>query len=105
MEKVSTKYNIVPRVIKKQSSMPMLQLINVVLSVVNRAALYNYNGMLLWDPYPWIVKGWTLEIMIKGGRIVVGTPYHQRNPPHAAHFKSNRAEWCPPFINVFYKGK
>ena len=52
MEKVSTKYNIVPRVIKKQSSMPMLQLINVVLSVVNRAALYNYNGMLLWDPYP-----------------------------------------------------
>ena len=64
-----------------------------------------YNVMLLWDPYPWIVKFWTLEIVIKGGRIVVGTPYHQRNPPHAAHFKSNRAEWCPPFLNVFYKGK
>ena len=64
-----------------------------------------YNVMLLWDPYPWIVKFWTLEIVIKGGRIVVGTPYHQRNPPNAAHFRSNRAEWCPPFLNVFYKGK
>ena len=62
-----------------------------------------YNRMLLWDPYPWIVMCLTLEKMVKGGRIVVDTPYHHRNPPHAANFKSNRAEWCPPTSMYFVK--
>ena len=58
--------------------------------------------MLRWDPFPWIVMVWTLEMMIKGGRIVVGTPYHQINPPSSMYFIKENEKREPQVSRVTY---